>query len=308
MVEASMPVSLVAPRLAIAGLAILTVYAPLFPSLAREWAKFPNLSHGFAVPLIAGYLVWTRRNEISSAVVTPSWLGLPIVAIGLLLHVAGTLGGESFLARISFLITLLGSVVMVNGWGVTREMVAGIAYLFFMIPLPYVVLKELTDRVRLFDATVTAGALPWLGVPILQEGYLLHLPNITLEVAEECSSIPAIAALLALAAALGYVNQRSVRVQAILILSAAPIGILSNIIRIITTAAGAYYLGRIALDNVVHMWNGTTVFLMTLGLLLLLDAGLHRLWPQQLSTAGRAKVHQSKSEGTNVEYRTANIE
>jgi exosortase len=254
------------------------VYAPIFPKLVHEWTAFDNLSHGFAVPFIAGYLVWTRRREIAGVTPTGSWLGLPIVAAGLALHVAGTLGGESFLARISLPVTLLGAVGLASGWAVTREMAAGIGYLFFMVPPPYIILKDLTDRVRLFDATVTAWVLPWLGVPVLQEGYLLHLPNMTLEVADVCSSIPAIVSFLALAAALGYVNRRRGRAQVILILSAAPLGILSNIIRIILTATAAYLFGRIALDNVIHMWSGTTVFLMTLGLLLVLDAALQRLW------------------------------
>lgn len=65
----------------------------------------------------------------------------------------------------------------------------------------------------------------------------------------------------------------------VLIVSAAPLGLLSNIVRIITTALGAYYFGRAALDNVVHMFNGTTVFLATVLLLVVLDAALIRFAP-----------------------------
>jgi len=266
------------PRTAMGALALLAAYAPLFPGLVHEWATFPSLSHGFAVPLIAGYLVWIRRREIAGVSSTSTWWGLPLVVAGLVLYVAGVRGGEPFLARVSFPLTLLGGAVLLNGWGVTRQMVAGIAYLFFMIPLPYVTLKNLTDQMRLFDATVTAGILPWLGVPVFREGYFLHLPNMTLEVADVCSSIPAIASFLALAAAYGYVNRRQPAVQGMLILSAVPFGILSNIIRINTTAAGVYFIGPIAINNVVHMWNGTTVFLMTLCFLIALGAALRRLW------------------------------
>jgi exosortase len=270
--------SLIWLRTAIGALATLATYAPIFPGLVHEWATFPSLSHGFAVPLIAGYLVWTRRREIASAAEAPSWLWLPLVAAGLALYVAGARGGEPFLARVSLPLTLLSGMALISGWAVARQMVAGIAYLFFMIPLPYVTLKELTDQMRLFDATATAGLLPLLGVPVFQEGYLLHLPNMTLEVADVCSSIPAIASFLALAAAYAYVNRRRPAVQAILIISAVPFGILSNIIRITTTGAGVYFIGPIAIHNVIHMWNGTTVFLMTLGFLIALDVALRRLW------------------------------
>jgi exosortase len=273
------PATLVWLRLTLVALAVLAVYAPLFPSLVDEWATFPNLSHGFAVPFIAGYLVWSRRREIAGLAATPSWGGLPLAAASLASYVAGTLGGEIFLARVSLPVTLLGTVALVSGWLVANKMLPGIAYLFFMIPPPYVTIKDLTDQVRLFDATAVAVALPWLGVPVFQEGYLLHLSNIILEVADVCSSIPAIASFLALAAAYGYVNRRSPRVVAILMLSAVPLGILSNIIRILITAAGTYYISPIiVLNSVIHTWSGTTVFLMTLGLLIALDAGLQRFW------------------------------
>ena len=69
---------------------------------------------------------------------------------------------------------------------------------------------------------------------------------------------------------------RTIRI--ILLLAAVPLGIASNIFRILTTAAGAYYLGPIALHNVIHMWNGTTVFLLTFGALAVLDAALRRFY------------------------------
>lgn len=146
-----------------------------------------------------------------------------------------------------------------------------------MIPLPYVTLRSLTEGARLLDATTTASVLPWLGVPVSQEGFLLHLPNLTLEVADDCSSIPVIAALLALGAAYGVMRRRSRASCLMLLVAAIPLGIASNIVRITVTAIAAYWFGAIALDNVVHMWNGTTVFLLTLGGLSALDAGLRRL-------------------------------
>lgn len=264
-------------RLGVGVLAMVALYLPLFPSLAKEWASFPSLSHGFAVPPIAGYLVWKQRREIHKLAISPSWGGFPVVMGGLILYTMGTLGGEPFLARLSFPLTLLGTVLFLGGIAVAGEVLPGIGYLFFMIPLPYTTLKGLTEQSRLIDATVAAAVLPWLGVPVFQEGFLLRLPNITLEVADECSSIPAIAALLALGAAYGYVSGRPRAIRLALLVSAVPLGLMSNLVRIILTATGAYYLGPIALHNVIHMWNGATVFLMTLGALMLLDSSLLRL-------------------------------
>jgi len=264
--------------LAVAVAAALGLYAPLVVGMAAEWAEFPSLSHGFAVPLISAYLLWRQRHVLAETPLEGSIAGLPVIAFGLSMLVIGSLGGESFVARLSLPIVLLGTVIFLRGTSVARHMWLAIAYLLFMIPLPYVTLKVLTYQSRLFDAGLTAAALGWLGVPILRDGVLLHLPNMTLEVADECSSVPAIAALLALGAAYAQMQARPAWSRVALTLAAAPLGLLSNLVRLILTSLSAYYFGPIALNNVIHKFNGTSVFLATVLLLVALDALLTRVW------------------------------
>ena len=264
--------------LGVAVAAALTLYAPVIASMAADWIEFPNLSHGFAIPLISAYLLWNRRHRLAEAPVQGSIVGLPIVVLALGMLVIGSLGGESFIARLSLPIALLGAVLFLMGTQVARHAWVALAYLAFMIPLPYLTLKAVTYQSRLVDAGLTATALGWLGVPVLRDGVMLQLPNMTLEVADECSSVPAIAALLALGAAYSQLQGRPTWVRAVLTLAAAPLGLLANIIRLILTSLGAYYLGPIALNNAIHKFNGTTVFLATVVLLVVLDAFLTRLW------------------------------
>ncbi len=257
--------------------AIIALYAPIFPPLVHEWATYSRLSHGFAIPIIAAYLVWSRRDSFATTPATPTWWGLPLVVAGLALYAVASLGSELFLVRLSFPVTLAGGVLLLAGTRIVRHVLPGIVYLIFMMPLPYLPLKSLTQYDTLFDATLTAGALPWIGVPVYRQGTLLHLANMTLEVAELCSSIAAIASLLALGGAYGFVRRRSARVTLLLLAAAIPLGFVSNLVRIILTAAGAYYLGPIALHNVVHAWTGTSVFLVTFVALGLLDLAVERI-------------------------------
>jgi exosortase len=106
---------------------------------------------------------------------------------------------------------------------------------------------------------------------------MLRLPNITLEVADDCSSVPAIAALLALGAAYSLMQVRPTWVRVVLTLSAVPLALFSNIVRLILTSVGAYYFGPIVLNNEIHKFSGTTVFLATVVLLVALDALLTRV-------------------------------
>lgn len=263
--------------LGLPGLAAVGLYGPLFPAMVREWAEFPNLSHGFAVPLIAAYLLWARRDRLQTVLLEPSLWGLPVVVAGLGALIVGVQGGELFLARVSFPVTLLGLTLFLAGPKVLREAWIAIGYLVFMIPLPWVTVKLITYRSRIFDAAASAEALGWLGVPVYREGVFLHLPNITLEVADECSSIPAIAALLALGVAYASLGRRSGAARVALIAAALPFAIASNIIRITTTGAAVYYIGPWTLRTAYHMFNGTVNFLLTFLLLLILDGALMRL-------------------------------
>ena len=261
---------------AVAG--ALALYVPVIAGMAADWIEFPSLSHGFAVPLISAYLLWNRRRSLAEAPVESSFIGLPVIVLALGMLVLGSLGGESFIARLSLPIALFGVALFLMGGPVTRHAWIAIAYLAFMIPLPYLTLKAITYQSRLFDAGLTATALGWIGVPVLRDGVMLQLPNMTLEVADECSSVPAIAALLALGAVYAQLQARPTWIRVVLTLAAAPLGLLSNIVRLIVTSLGAYYFGPIALNNVIHKFNGTTVFLATVVLLVALDTLLTRIW------------------------------
>ncbi len=264
--------------LGVAAAAALGLYAPVVAGMAAEWSEFPSLSHGFAIPLISAYLLWHRRRLLAEAPVEGSITGLPLIILALGMLVIGSLGGEPFVARLSLPLALLGTVLFLCGTRVARHAWVPIAYLAFMVPLPYLTLRALTYRSQLFDAGLTATALGWLGVPVLRDGVMLHLANMTLEVAADCSSVPAIAALLALGGAYAQMQPRPAWIRVALTLSAAPLGLLSNIVRLIVTSLGAYYLGPIALNNVIHKFNGTSVFLATVVLLVVLDALLTRIW------------------------------
>ena len=261
-----------APPLAV-GLAL---YAPLVPEMVAEWSQFPSLSHGFAIPVIAAYLAWVRRHRLAATPVEPSVLGLPLLLLGLGTLVVGVLGHEPFIARLSLPVTLGGLVWFLAGGAMARQLWVPIGYLFFMVPLPWSTLKLVMYQSRLVDAAVSAELVRWLGVPVFRDGFMLHLPWINLEVADDCSSIPAIAALLSLGVAYAFFSPRPALYRAALIVATLPIAIFSNIVRITTTVAAVYYLGPWTLHTVYHQFNGTVNFLLTFLFLMALDTALLR--------------------------------
>src|SRR5207247_8859906 len=101
--------------LAVAVAAALGLYAPVVVGMAAEWAEFPSLSHGFAVPLISAYLLWRQRHVLAEAPLEGSIVGLPVMVFGLSMLVIGSLGGESFVARLSLPVVLLGTGILRGG-------------------------------------------------------------------------------------------------------------------------------------------------------------------------------------------------
>lgn len=263
--------------------AVLAVYAPILAGMAVEWATFPSLSHGFAVPLVSAYLVWRRRELINAEPLGSANVGLVVFVAALGVFQAGSLSGETFFSRASFPFALLGIALFLAGPRVTGHVWPAIAYLLFMIPFPYLTFNAVMYQSRLFEAGVTARALRWLGVPILQQGVMLHLPSVTLEVADACSGVRAFAALVALGTAYAQIQPRATWVRVTLALAAAPLALASNIFRLVLTAFGVYYLGPIILTSVFHQFSGTTVFLTTVVLLV----GLDRLMVRTARTASR---------------------
>ena len=186
---------------ATAVVALVILYGPVIAEMAVEWVTFPSLSHGFAVPLVSAYLIWRRRQSISAVPVASTPAGLIVFTVALGLLIAGTLTGESLVARLSLPLALLGIALYLTGPGVTRIVWPAIAYLVCMIPFPHLPLRAVALHSRLFEAAATARTLQWLGVPVIQHGVMLRLPSMTLEVADECSAIRAIPVLVALGVA-----------------------------------------------------------------------------------------------------------
>lgn len=261
---------------ATAVVALVILYGPVIAEMAVEWVTFPSLSHGFAVTLVSAYLIWRRRQSISAVPVASTPAGLIVFTVALGLLIAGTLTGESLVARLSLPLALLGIALYLTGPGVTRIVWPAIAYLVCMIPFPHLPLRAVALHSRLFEAAATARTLQWLGVPVIQHGVMLRLPSMTLEVADECSAIRAIPVLVALGVAYACLQPGAAWIRVTLALSAAPLGLVANLVRLVLTVLAAWYVGPVTVTSSLHRFSGTTVFVAAVVLL----AALGRVLPR----------------------------
>jgi exosortase len=271
----------------IAALAILIgfLYKDIFVVLARQWWNDPNLSHGFFVPLLSAYLVWQKKDVLASLPRKPSWWGLAVMvgAMGTLL--LGILGAELFLSRSSFIILLGGLVVFFLGWAQFRALIFPWAFLFLMVPLPTLVMNEITLPLQFLASNLAAGLLAVLGVPVLRDGNVIQLPTMSLEVVEACSGIRSLVSLITLALIYAYLLEKNRVIQVLLVLSAVPIAIAANGLRIMGTGLTGIYWSPDKAEGFFHEFSGWVIFVLSLMLLF----GTHRLL-RFLADQGRKRL------------------
>src|SRR3954453_13587231 len=123
------------------------------------------MGHGFFVPLIAGLIIWQRREELSEIKPQPNRWGLVLVVWGGVQLVIATLGAELFTARLSFLITLIGVVLTLGGTVMLKKLAFPLFLLFFMVPIPAVIYSAATFKLQILASKLADDALTLLSIP-----------------------------------------------------------------------------------------------------------------------------------------------
>jgi exosortase len=269
--ELSLPKGLV-----IAGL-VAALYGPVLTKMVADWWQDPDYSHGFVVPLFAGYVLYQRRHQLRQVPFEPSNLGLPVMvgAIGLLL--AGSLGAELFVARFSLLFLLGGMLLFFAGWKMLRAVAFPLAFLALMIPLPAIIYNQVTFPLQLLASRLSSSWLELLGVPVLREGNVLVLPNYSLEVVEACSGIRSLMSLIALAVAFGYFVEKRLWARITLVVLMVPIAVGSNASRVLGAGVVTYLWGPQWAEGFFHSFQGWLIFVSAVACMLLAHAALRRV-------------------------------
>ena len=217
------------------GLLMLACYAPILRALIKQWESNPDMGHGFFVPVIAGYIVWKKREELLAIKPEPNWWGLVVVVIGGVQLMVGILGAELFLSRTSFVIGLIGAVWLLGGDLMLKKLAFPLFLLFFMVPIDAVIYNQITFPLQLLASRLADGALTLLAVPVLREGNILELSNQRLSVVEACSGIRSLLSLTFLSLVYGYFFEKKTWVRVVLFFSTVPIAIVANSGRVTMT-------------------------------------------------------------------------
>jgi exosortase len=265
------------------------LYRNVIWTLAHHWYQDDNYSHGFLIVPLACYLAWERRERLKAIPRLPSTVwGALFVTGSLVVLLAGLLGAELFLTRIAMIGTLIGSILFVLGSQHLKALAFPVAVLLLMIPIPAILFNQIVFPLQLLASRVGESSLSAAGIPVLREGNIIILANTTLEVAEACSGIRSLVSLLTLAIIYGYFTDNRPSIRVLVALSAIPVAIVANGLRVAGTGIAAHYYGSAAAEGFFHTFSGWLVFVVAFVMLFVVIRMLRWVVPAQPLTPSQS--------------------
>ncbi len=244
-----------------------------------------DMSLGWMIPLVSLYALWLRRVAIRQAETRPDWRGIFLAGLAMILYWIGVQGQQTRMTLLS-LIALLWSVPFAFwGWGVARQLIFPVSYLVFCIPLSF--LDAMTFPLRLFASAASTEILNGLGIATVRTGTAIHSAvagGFSFEIADPCSGLRSVLAMTALTAAYAHFTMKSPIRQRLLFLSAFPLAVAGNIVRLVMIGLVALAFGQERALGFYHDYSGYVFFFAATAMMVGAAALINRDWKSACST------------------------
>jgi exosortase len=229
-------------------------------ALQEIWDTDQNYSYGYLIPPLALYFIWEKRERLIGLPAEGSSWGLLLMAAAFGMFVLGLLGGVYYLPRASGVLLLLGGVLFVGGRRWSRELLFPVLFLLLMIPLPKFIFIQVALPLQVFAAEAAERVLFAVGIPILRTGNVIHLAHTDLEVAEACSGLRSLFALVTTGVVFAYFFGRTALQRTVVVALSVPIAILVNAARVAGTGWLAHHYGLEVATGYYHTVEGFGMF------------------------------------------------
>jgi exosortase len=284
------------------AVALAFVYFNVIMKLANDWWHDENYSHGLLIPFVVAFILWQERKHLSEKKRDPwTWIGGGGITLSLFMLWAGTAGAELFVQRVSLVLMLVSVVIYFFGARILQLLAIPLFLFVLSIPIPQIIFNRIAFPLQLFASRCAVSAMWFLNIPVLRQGNVIEMmprgatePK-RLAVVEACSGIRSLMTLITLAVIYAYFTKPKGRAGSgddrkgaenkvrtslssvafwrslILIVSAVPIAILTNAVRVSGTGVLAHYYGTRVADGFFHEFSGWVIYIAA-ALLLFLTA------------------------------------
>jgi len=245
----------------LAGGIFLLAYIPTLIWMWDRWfARDSYYSHGILIPFVTIFLIWQKREELALIKKAKSAWGLPLIIIGMLMHTFASLMRVYFISGFSMLLVLVGLILFFYGFAVFRKILFPVLFLVFMIPVPLVIITNISFKMKIFAAEIATTVLNSSGIPAVREGSVIRMRHAQVIVDDVCSGLRSLISLMALGSIFAYWMKSTMTKRCILFLTTIPIAILTNVFRVIFLSSVAEIWGVQYAAGILHDVSGFLVF------------------------------------------------
>ena len=260
------------PQLSLAlllAVSLLVGWRPLVHTFALA-LRDDAYTHILLILPISAALIFLEWHSLQPMVAANVRIGSSILAMAVLVAGFGRAWSsissdvQLSLAMLGLVLWWIGAFVLCFGTRVSRGLLFPLCFLFGVVPLPQVLLNELVHLLQQGSAWTASALFAAIGVPVAQDGFLLTIPGLTVEVAKECSSIRSSSMLLVTTMVLAQLLLRSPWRKALVIALAVPLSVAKNGLRIFTIAMLGTRVDPGYLTGRFHHEGGIVFFLIAL--------------------------------------------
>ena len=271
--------------------AVAVIGAALFfrdglDALFAAWS-LPEYSHGPLIPLLSGLLFLRQLKEIpiNQEIPRSRWLGFGVVLLSLSFAALGKLAGISDIVAYGIIIWVYGILLVSFGWRIGWLLWPPVLHLVYMLPLPATIYYKFSAWLQLISSELGVYLLRLISVPVFLEGNIIDLGVYKLHVAEACSGLRYLFPILSFSYIFAVLYRGPMWHKAVLLISAAPITVVMNSVRIAVAGFIVNHYGLEWVEGFTHFFEGWVIFLVCIVILFGLARLLLFLQPKKMSLA-----------------------
>ncbi len=250
-------------KLSLVAVFFLLMFYPTYGHLQGRFnAPDSYYSHGILIPFLCAWLVWRKRKKLSAIKVKPALSGFFVMLCGILLHLGGVALKINFASYLAMVVVLSGLVLYLLGKEFFIQLLFPISFLFFMMPLPAVVIIGISFRMKMIAASLATISVNAMGVPAVKDGSTIYLNNGYLVIGDPCSGLRSLISFFALGVLFTQITDAHRIKRIALVIATVPIALLSNVLRIIVLVLVTHIYGEEATMGFVHDFTGVMVFVL----------------------------------------------
>lgn len=262
----------------------VAIFAGPISGLTAQWMDDPDAGHGLLLFPVSLWLAWQAGIRHDS---TPNVrLGTVTIAAAVLLRALGGLAAEFFTQRFSIWLAIVGIVIFVWGFRQVLHWWLPVTLLALSIPLPATITNSLAVPLQFQASRLGTALIEWRDIPVRLSGNVIDIPGQRLFVAEACSGLRSLTALISLGVLIGGMWLTTLPGRVLLLLLAVPVAIFLNAVRIFLTAFLMHFVSPEMGSGFMHKSEGWAMFVVAL--LVLAGVATVVVWVERRVTRWRA--------------------